>query len=80
MCLLLQNQNTFLNFGKIIKFNIILFLYIILNKMNSIKDLIDRLFFLIFKRHIFKKSNNFCNYTEIVQNEYDDNHEEILFL
>jgi hypothetical protein len=57
-----------------------LFLYIILNKMTSIKDLIDKLFFLIFKRHIFKKSNNFDNYTEIVQNEYDDNHEEILFL
>ena len=48
--------------------------------MTSIKDLIDRLFFLIFKRHIFKKSNNFYNYTEIVQNEYHDNHEEIFFL
>ena len=80
MCLLLQNQNTFLIFGKIIKFNIILFLYIILDKMTTIKDLIDRLFFLIFKRHFFKKSNNFDNYTEIVQNEYDENHEEILFL
>ena len=41
--------------------------------MTTIKDLIDRLFFLIFKRHFFKKSNNFDNYTEIVQNEYDEN-------
>lgn len=48
--------------------------------MTSIKDLIDNLFFLIFKRHIFKKSNNLDNYTEIIQNECDDNSEEILFL
>jgi hypothetical protein len=48
--------------------------------MKSIKELIDSLFFLIFKRHIFNKSKNFDNYTEIIQNEYDDNSEEILFL
>ena len=48
--------------------------------MTSIKDLIDNLFFLIFKRHIFKNSKNSDNYTEIVQNDCDDNNEEILFL
>ena len=51
--------------------------------MTSIKDLIDNLFFLIFKRHIFKNSKNsknFDNYTEIVQNDCDYNNEEILFL
>jgi hypothetical protein len=52
--------------------------------MINIKDFIDRLFFLIFKRHIFDNKNknniNLEPFPETFKNENEDNYEEIWFL
>lgn len=56
--------------------------------MINIKDFIDNLFFLMFKRYIFKndykKNNNFESFPETfpetLKNENEDNYEEIWFL
>ena len=52
--------------------------------MINIKDFIDSLFFLIFKRHIFnnknKNNNNLDPFPETFENENEDNYEEIWFL
>jgi hypothetical protein len=61
--------------------------------MTSIKDFIDDLFFLMFKRYIFKNNHKKNNYFEefpetfkiynednIIDNEDIDNEEEIAFL
>jgi hypothetical protein len=52
--------------------------------MINIKDIIDNLFFLMFKRYIFKndykKNNNFESFPETLKNENEDNYEEIWFL
>ena len=52
--------------------------------MINIKDFIDSLFFLFFKRHIFnnknKNNNNLEPFPETFENENEDNYEEIWFL
>lgn len=55
--------------------------------MINIKDFIDSLFFLIFKRHIFNNknknknnNNNLETFPETFKNENEDNYEEIWFL
>ena len=52
--------------------------------MINIKDFIDSLFFLFFKRHIFsnknKNKNNLETFPETFENENEDNYEEIWFL
>jgi hypothetical protein len=52
--------------------------------MINIKDIIYNLFFLMFKRYIFKndykKNNNFESFPETLKNENEDNYEEIWFL
>ena len=48
--------------------------------MINIKDFIDNIFFLMFKRYIFK-NNKKNDYFELFhENETDDNSEEVLFL
>uniref|UniRef100_A0A6C0IG08 Uncharacterized protein n=1 Tax=viral metagenome TaxID=1070528 RepID=A0A6C0IG08_9ZZZZ len=52
--------------------------------MINIRDLIDNLFFVIFKRYIFKtnnkKNNSFETLSETFKNENENDNEEIWFL
>ena len=52
--------------------------------MINIKDFIDNIFFIMFKRYIFKnnykKNTNFEHFPENLKNENEDDYEEVWFL